>query len=173
MGRVWEAMGLSRLQNLEPKTPMQRYQREKPSEMIHVVSKQLARYEGNRRPDYRRPGSRLFPGADYEKDHMAIDGASRMPNVKVLPDEQNATTDGFRAWAVGWFLAQGIACRRVLSDSGSSYRFGEWRQACSAFDLKPIRTRPYTPRSNGTAGRFIKTLMGVWGCAIRSRPLNG
>jgi transposase InsO family protein len=73
----------------------------------------------------------------------------------VLPDEQKATTVGFLTRAVGWFSAQGSSCRRVLSDNSSCYRTGEWRTACCALDLKPIRTRPYTARTNSKAERFI------------------
>jgi transposase InsO family protein len=86
--------------------------------------------------------------------------------VEVLSDEQKATTVGFLARAVGWFSEQGITCRRVLSDNGSSYRSGEWRKVCSVLDLKPIRTTPYTPRTNGKAERFIKTLLGEWAYAM-------
>ncbi|MEB3202407.1 MAG: DDE-type integrase/transposase/recombinase, partial [Synechococcus sp.] len=105
-------------------------------------------------------------GAGYEKVHVAIDDATRLAYVEVLPDEQKATTVGFLARAVGWFSEQGITCRRVLSDNGSSYRSGEWRKACSAMDLKHSRTKPYTPRTNGKAERFIKTLLGEWAYAI-------
>ena len=91
-----------------------------------------------------------------------MDDATRLAYVEVLPDEQKATTVGFLARAVGWFSQQGITCRRVLSDNGSSYRSGEWREACGALDLKPIRTRPYTLRTNGKAERFIQILCREW-----------
>nr|WP_255441369.1 MULTISPECIES: integrase core domain-containing protein [unclassified Synechococcus] len=66
------------------------------------------------------------------------------------------------ARAVGWFSDQGITHKRILSDNGSAYRSGEWRKACKALDLKPIRIRPYTPRTNGKAERFIRTLLEEW-----------
>lgn len=86
--------------------------------------------------------------------------------MEVLPDEQKTTAVGFVTRAVGWFSEQGITCRRALSDNGSSYRSGAWRNACSALDPKPIRTRPYTPRTNGKAERFIKTLLTEWAYAM-------
>ena len=166
VGRAMKALGLGRLRNLEPKAPAQRYQWEKPGDMIHVDTKQLARFErvGHRITGDRRQG--CSPGAGYEKVHVAIDDATRLAYVEVLPDEQKATTVGFLARAVGWFSQQGITCQRVLSDNGSAYRSGEWRKACSAMDLKPIRTKPYTPRTNGKAERFIKTLLGEWAYAM-------
>lgn len=91
---------------------------------------------------------------------------TRLAYVEVLPDEQKATTVGFLARAVGWFSEQGITCRRVLSDNCSSYRSGEWRMACGDLNLKPIRTRSYTPRTNGKAERFIKTLLSEWAYAM-------
>jgi len=160
------ALGLGRLKNLEPKVPVRRYQWERPGDMIHVDIKQLARFErvGHRITGDRRHGSSR--GAGYEKVHVAIDDATRLAYVEVLPDEQKATTIGFLARAVGWFSVQGITCRRILSDNGPAYRSGEWRKACRALDLKPIRTKPYTPQTNGKAERFIKTLLAEWAYVI-------
>jgi transposase len=162
VGRVLKALGLGRLRNLEPRPPVRRYQWQRPGEMIHVDTKQLARFRkvGHRITGDRRLGSSR--GAGYEKAHVAVDDATRLAYVEVLPDEKKATTVGFLARAVGWFAEQGITCQRILSDNGSAYRSGEWRKACKALDLKPIRTRPYTPRTNGKAERFIRTLLEEW-----------
>jgi transposase InsO family protein len=162
VARAMKALGLGRLPNLEPKPPVQRYQWEKPGDMIHVDTKQLARFErdGHRITGDRRQG--CSRGAGYGKVHVAIDDATRLAYVEVLPDEQKATTVGFLARAVGWFSQQGITCRRVLSDNGSAYRSGAWRKACKTLDLRAIRTKPYTPRTNGKAERFIQTLCREW-----------
>jgi transposase InsO family protein len=94
-----------------------------------------------------------------------VDDATRQAYVKVLPDEQQNTTIGFLVRAVGWFSEQGLTCRRILSDNGSAYRSGAWRKACKTMAIKPIRTKPYTPQTNGKAERFIKTLLnGVGLC---------
>jgi transposase InsO family protein len=166
VGRVMKALGLGRLRNLEPKIPVRRYEWERPGDMIHVDTKQLARFErvGHRITGDRRQG--CSRGAGYEKVHVAVDDATRLAYVEVLPDEQKATTVGFLARAVGWFSQQGITCRRILSDNGSAYRSGDWRKACRALELKPIRTKPYTPRTNGKAERFIKTLLSEWAYAM-------
>lgn len=89
-----------------------------------------------------------------------MDEATRLAYVEVLPDEQKATTVGFLAHAVGCFSEQGINCRRDPSDNSYSYRSGEWRKAYGGLNVKPIRARPYTPRSYGKAERCIKTLLG-------------
>jgi len=111
---------LGRLRNLKPKSPVQRYQWEKPGGMIHVDTKQLARFErvGHRITGDRRQG--CSRGAGYEKAHVAIDDATRLAYVEVLADEQKATTLGFLARAVGWFTEQGITSRRILSDNGAA-----------------------------------------------------
>jgi len=169
VGRVMNALGLGRLRSLEPKPLVRRYEWERPGDMIHVDTKQLARFErvGHRITGDRRQGSSR--GAGYEKVHVAIDDATRLAYVEVLADEQRATTVGFLARAVGWFSEQGITCRRILSDNGPAYRSSDWRRACRALDLKPIRTKPYTPQTNGKAERFIKTLLAEWAYVIAYR----
>jgi len=165
-GRWLKSMGLGRLRNLQPKEPVRRYQWAQPGDMIHVDTKQLARFErvGHRITGDRRLG--CSPGAGYEKAHVAVDDATRLAYVEVLPDEQQATTVGFLVRAVSWFNSQGISCRRVLSDNGSAYRSKQWRKACSAMGLKAKRTRAYRPQTNGKAERFIKTLQAEWAYAM-------
>ena len=166
VGRWLKAIGLGRLRNLEPKEPVRLYQWAQPGDMIHVDTKQLARFEriGHRITGDRRQG--CSPGAGYEKAHVAVDDATRLAYVEVLPDEQKATTVGFLVRAVSWFNSQGITCRRVLSDNGSAYRSKQWRQACTVLGLKAKRTRAYRPQTNGKAERFIKTLQAEWAYAM-------
>ena len=166
VGRWLKTIGLGRLRNLQPREPVRRYQWAQPGDMIHVDTKQLARFErvGHRITGDRRKGS--SPGAGYEKAHVAVDDATRLAYVEVLPDEQKATTVGFLVRAVSWFNSQGITCRRVLSDNGSAYRSRQWRKACSVLGLKAKRTRAYRPQTNGKAERFIKTLQAEWAYAM-------
>ena len=166
VGRWLKEIGLGRLRNLQPKEPVRRYQWAQPGDMIHVDTKQLARFErvGHRITGDRRKG--CSPGAGYEKAHVAVDDATRLAYVEVLPDEQKATTVGFLVRAVSWFNSQGITCRRVLSDNGSAYRSKQWRQACTVLGLKAKRTRAYRPQTNGKAERFIKTLQAEWAYAM-------
>jgi len=97
---------------------------------------------------------------------VAVDDATRLAYVEVLPDEQQATTVGFLVRAVSWFNSQGITCQRVLSDNGSAYRSKQWRQACGAMGLKAKRTRAYRPQTHEKAERFIKTLQAEWAYAM-------
>ena len=162
VGRVLKALGLGQLKNLQPAEPVRRYQWARPGDMVHIDTKQLARFErvGHRITGDRRLGSSR--GAGYEKAHVAIGDATRLAYVEVLPDEKQATTVGFLLRAVAWFDSQGISCKRVLSDNDSAYRSRPWREACAALGLTPKRTKPYTPRTNGKAERFIKTLLAEW-----------
>ena len=166
VGRWLKTIGLGRLRNLQPREPVRRYQWAQPGDMIHVDTKQLARFEqvGHRITGDRRKGS--SPGAGYEKAHVAVDDATRLAYVEVLPDEQKATTVGFLVRAVSWFNSQGISCRRVLSDNGSAYRSRQWRKACTVLGLQAKRTRAYRPQTNGKAERFIKTLQAEWAYAM-------
>ena len=132
VGRVLKALGLGRLKNLQPAEPVRRYQWAQPGDMIHVDTKQLARFErvGQRITGDRRLGS----SRGYEKAHVAIDDATRLAYVEVLPDEKQATTVGFLLRAVAWFDGQGnrfaeacgYSCKRVLSDNASAYRSRPW-----------------------------------------------
>ena len=88
--------------------------------------------------------------------------ASRLAYSEVLPDERKTSAVPFLERAVGWFARHGITVERVMTDNGSAYRSHHWRQACSGLALRHIRTRPYTPRTNGKAERFIQTSLREW-----------
>lgn len=122
--------------------------------MIHVDTKQLARFErvGHWITGDRRLG--CCRGAGYEKAHVAIVDATRLADVEVLPDEKQATTVGFLLRAVAWFDGQGISCKKVLSDNGSTYCSRPWREACTVFGLTPKRTNLYSPQTKGKAERY-------------------
>ena len=95
-------------------------------------------------------------GAGYEMVHVAVDDATSLSYVEVLAGREGATTEGFLSRVVAWFNGQGIECRRVLSDSGSTYKSHGRRKAAQATGLKVKKTSPYTPRTTGKAERFIK-----------------
>lgn len=160
--------GLGRLRSLEMPAPVRRYQRQRPGELIHLDIKKLARFSqvGHRITGNRRGASE---GVGYDFFHVAIDDATRLAYVEVLPDERRGSTTGFLIRALRWFRARGIRVERVMTDNGSGYVAGLFRKALRLLCIRHIRTRPYTPKTNGKAERFIQTLMREWAYAIPFR----
>jgi len=162
VARALKRLGLGRLRNLEPKPPVQRYERERPGDLIHIDVKKLARFRkvGHRITGNRQQGRPT--GVGYDRIHVAIDDTTRLAYVEVLADEQQVTAIGFMSRALAWFNGQGVECRQVMSDNGPAYVSHRFAQACRVLGLKHIQTRPYTPRTNGKAKRFIQTLCKEW-----------
>jgi len=157
--------GVGRLAALEPKEPPRRYQRQRAGELIHLDIKKLARFE---RVGHRITGDRRHSsvGAGYDCFHVAIDDATRLAYVEVLPDETRRSTTAFLVRALRWFRARGIQVERVMTDNGSGYVARLFRKALRMLRIRHIRTRPYTPKTNGKAERFIQTLLREWAYAI-------
>ena len=161
VARIVRRQGLARLRALEPPVPVQRYQWAHPGDLLHLDVKKLGRIGrvGHRISGDRRSRVR---GIGWEFVHVAIDDASRLAYVEVLGDEGGATTTRFLWRALAWFRRHGIRVRRVLSDNGSGYRAARFARLCRSASLRHRRTRPYTPRTNGKAERFIQTLLREW-----------
>jgi transposase InsO family protein len=157
-------LGLGRLGALEPRPPIVRYQRARPGELLHIDPKKLGRIAavGHRITGDRRDTKR---GAGWEVVHVCIDDASRLAYGEVLPDERKASAVPFLERALGWFARHGVSVERVMTDNGSAYRSHDWRHACGSLALRHLRTRPYTPRTNGKAERFIQTSLREWAYA--------
>jgi transposase InsO family protein len=165
------AAGLGRLARLEPAEPVRRYQRQHPGELVHLDVKKLARFV---RTGHRITGNRRNPsdGAGWEFVHVAVDDASRLAYVEVLPDERRRSCTGFLVRALRWLKERGIRVERVMSDNGSGYVSRLFRKACRMLHLRHIRTRPYTPKTNGKAERFIQTLLREWAYALPYRSAD-
>lgn len=162
VARALNCLGLGRLRNLEPKPPVQRYERERPVDLIYIDVKKLARFStvGHCITGNRQQGRSACVG--YERVHVAIDNAIRLAYVEGLPDEQQETAIGFLSRSLAWFNGHGVGCRQVMSDNGPTYLSRRFAKACKALGLKHIRTRSYTPRTYGKAERFIQTLCKEW-----------
>ncbi len=143
---------------------MRRYERKRPGDLIHLDIKKPGRFkrEGHRVTGCRRKKSR---GAGWEYVHVCIDDHSRVSYVAVLENEKGTTAAGFLARAVAWRNTQGVPARQVMTDNGSCYISKVFAAARTGLDLKHIRTRSYTPKTNGKAGRFIQTPLREWAYA--------
>jgi transposase InsO family protein len=165
LGRVLRRHRLSRARDLEPKPPVIRYERQAPGELIHLDIKKLGRIHG---VGHRIHGDRSRPrkrGIGWEFAHVAIDDFSRLAYLEVLPDEGGATVAGFLRRAVAWYRQHGIDTQRILTDNGSGYRSKKMARSCQRCKLRHLRTRPYTPRTNGKAERLIQTALREWAYA--------
>ena len=158
---VLARIGLGRLSRLEPPEPPNRYQRERPGELVHIDVKKLGRIG---RPGHRVNGDRRTRcrGIGWEYVHVAVDDATRLAYVEVLENEKAVTAVGFLRRAVAHFGDSGIRVERVMTDNGPCYRAIAHALACRALGLRHLRTRPYRPRTNGKAERFIRTMLGGW-----------
>jgi transposase InsO family protein len=161
-------IGLGKRSRLEPHEPPNRYQRERPGELVHIDVKKLGRIHsvghrmtGNRRNERpRRIAGRKQTGWEYV--HVCVDDATRLAYVEVLPDETGLTVAGFLRRAVAFYARHGIRVERVMTDNGSGYISVVHAIACRALGLRHLRIRPYRPRTNGKAERFIRTMLGGW-----------
>jgi transposase InsO family protein len=165
VGVVLRRLGLGKLANLDPKPPVIRYERSAPGEMIHLDIKKLGRFdiEGHRVTGDRRKGSSRGAGWDFL--HVCVDDASRLAYTEILPSERKEDTTAFLQRALAWLGRHGVTVERVMTDNGSAYRSGLFRKAVADAGARHVRTRPYTPKTNGKAERFIQTSLREWAYA--------
>jgi transposase InsO family protein len=158
--------GLSRLDRLEPRPAVVRYERERPGELVHLDTKMLGRIPpgGGHRIHGRHEGGSKH-GFGWNRVHIAIDDYSRLAYAEELPDESPSTTADFlrRAWR--FYGAHGITIERILTDNGGCYRSRDFAAACDELGLGHRRTRPYRPQTNGKAERMVRTLITEWAYA--------
>jgi transposase InsO family protein len=154
-------IGLGKLSRLEPVEAANRYEKQAPGELVHIDVKKLVRIEraGHRVTGNRR-GSRK--GIGWEYVHVCVDDATRLAYVEVLPDEKAVTAVRFLRRAVAHYAGYGIRVRRLLTDNGPAYISIAHKLACATLGLNHSRTRPYRPRTNGKAERFIRTMLNGW-----------
>jgi transposase InsO family protein len=164
VSRILRRLGLSRLRAFEPAEPVRRYEREYPGELIHIDIKKLGRIDGvghRITGDRRGQSSRRSrgEGLGWEFVHVCIHDASRIAFAQVMSDEKRESATAFLKAAVTYYLSLGIAVARVMTDNGSCYKAFDFRDACRDLGLRHIRTRPYTPKTNGKAERFIQSAL--------------
>jgi transposase InsO family protein len=154
-------LGLNRLETLDPKPPVQRYEHEHPGELVHLDTKRLARFK---RPGHRIHGDRKLetPRAGWQFLHVAIDDHARVAYGELQCDERALSAVRFLGHLTGYYRRLGIRIARILTDNGSAYRSKAFRRACQRLGIKHSRTRSYRPQTNGKAERFIQTTLREW-----------
>lgn len=165
VGDVLRRLGLGRLPSRTPRPPIVRYERERPGELLHIDAKRLGRIAGLghriRGDAGRHP--RQHPG--WESLHVAIDDASRLAYAELLPDETAHSAVVFLDHAVTWLATLGVVVESVMTDNALCYVRQQYATALATHGLRHIRIRPYTPRTNGKAERFIQTALREWAWA--------
>ena len=164
VARILARAGLNRLSQLEPAPVFPRYERATPGELLHLDVKKLGRIT---RISHRITGDHRdsVEGGGWEYVHVAIDDSSRVAYAQVLPDEEADSASAFLRAAVAYYAGLGLTIREILTDNGGCYRSRDFAHTCAALGLKHRFTRPYTPRTNGKAERFIQTALREWAYA--------
>ena len=164
VGRVCAQAGVAKLPSMEEAPPKRRYERQTPGELLHLDTKKLARFD---RPGHRMTGdvtqSSRKPG--YHALHVAIDDHSRVGFSLILSDETARNAITFVVAALRYYKAMGVRITGIMTDNGSAYRSKKFARLLRRLKIKHVRTRPYTPRTNGKAERFIQTLLREWAYA--------
>jgi transposase InsO family protein len=157
---VLRRLGLGRGWNRR-REPVIRYEWPNPGDLLHIDIKKLGKFRdvGHRITGKKGHRSR---GMGWEFVYVCVDDASRLAYVEILENEQAITACDFLDRAVHWFKKCGVRARRVMTDNGSAFTSKRWAELCKTHRMRPIRTRPYTPRTNGKAERFIQTLQREW-----------
>jgi len=169
VSRVLRRAGLSRWRDLQPRDPVVRYQREHPGELLHLDVKKLGRIKGLGHRITGDRGLNRNRGIGWDYVHVAIDDASRLAVAHVAEDEKGDTATALLKRTVEHYRQRGIRVQRVMTDNGSPYLSTAFREACAQLGIRHLRTKPYTPRTNGKAERFIQTALREWAYAAAYR----
>lgn len=166
VSRALQKLGLNKLKALEPTEPVRRYERENPGELIHIDIKKLGRFSKvGHRITGDRTGQSKARGAGWEFVHVCIDDHSRVAFAQIRPTERKECAIAFLKAAIAYYQRLGVTIQRVMTDNGSCYISKAFRKACKRLGLKHIYTKPYTPKTNGKAERFIQTALREWAYA--------
>jgi len=167
VSRILKRRGISLLSDLEPKIIRPRYERETPGEIIHLDIKKFGRFNRvGHRITGDRHGQSNTRGVGWEYVHVAIDDHSRVAYSDIFPDEKKESAVAHLRAAIAYYQSLGITVTRVMTDNGACYKSHAFRDACKELAIKHIRTKPYTPQTNGKAERFIQTTIREWAYAI-------
>jgi len=170
VSRVLKRTGLSRLKDLEPSEPVRRYEHAAPGDLIHLDIKKLGRFNRtghritkNRAAQSNQRSNGTAPGWEYV--HVTIDDHSRVSFSRIFPNEKAVSAVAHLRAAVAYYRSLGVTVVRVMTDNGSCYKSKAFAKTCKELGLKHLRTKPYTPKTNGKAERFIQTALREWAYA--------
>jgi len=164
VSRVLKRAGISKLSDLIPAEPIVRYEHACPGDLLHIDTKKLGRIDG---VGHRITGDRTKHrnrGIGWDMVHLAIDDHSRVSFAQVLPDEKAVSCVAFLRQAVAYYAGLGVRIQRVMTDNGTGYK-NTFKAACDELGIRHIKTRPYTPKTNGKAERFVQTTLREWAYA--------
>jgi transposase InsO family protein len=152
------------------RTPKQRFTRRyewsEPGALLHMDAKQLSRFDrpghwahGNRSTQIRRPSS-----ARIEFAHVVIDDHTRLAYVEIHPHDRGEIAAAVLSRAAAWMREQGCGpTEAVMTDNAFAYTNSKaFAGALDDLGARHIRIPPRTPRWNGKAERFIRTLDDEW-----------
>lgn len=164
IARLLRRAGLHRLADLEPAAPQNRYERANPGDLLHLDIKKLARF---RQPGHRVTGNRRInsDGIGWEYVHLAIDDHSRVAFGSIERDERGSSACWALMQAVRYYRSLGVRFERVMTDNGACYKSRRFRRLVRRLGMRHVRTRPYTPRTNGKAERLVQTCLREWAYA--------
>jgi len=173
VSRILKRCGLNRIGAIEPVEPVRRYERDKPGEMIHIDIKKLGRFNRiGHRITGDRTGQSNSRGVGWEYVHVAVDDHSRIAFAKIMGSERKRSATAFLKAALAYYASLGIKVERVMTDNGSCYKSFAFRRLCNRLGLRHIRTKAYTPKTNGKAERFIQTSLREWAYAHADENSN-
>lgn len=164
VSRCMKRLGLSRLKSLDPVEPVVRYERAAPGQLLHIDTKRLGKIRGI---GHRITGDRSRNrnrGIGWDTVHLAVDDHSRVAFARIMPDETKASCVDFLRQATTFFAGLGVTIEQVMTDNGAGYK-KTFAAACDELGIRHLRTRPYTPKTNGKVERFVQTSLREWAYA--------
>lgn len=161
LSRKFRHLGLSRLKSLDPVEPVVRYERESPGELLHIDTKRLGKIKGIGHRITGDQSKNRNRGIGWDAVHLAIDDHSRVAFARIKADETSRSCSEFLREAIAFYRSLGLRIEGVMTDNGAGYK-KTYDAACAELGVRHLRTRPYTPKTNGKVERFVQTSLREW-----------